>query len=315
MIAKMTRMLLCIQLLFIVILSIAFFTCFPSHSYLIALTASIAAVALFRMAITASGFALAWRLRSEIPPEYGLSWQDAVRLFLDEFNASMYSSSWSMPFVRLDTYISPKPAALPVLLIHGYLCNSSYWSKMSTALRQAEISHSAVDLEPVFAPIEGYAPQIRNQIDALCMATGREQIIIVAHSMGGLAARAYLQQFDDRRIVKVITLGTPHLGTVTARFSKGINCQQMRWSVPGHDDLSGTWLQQLGASENEQRRALFVSIYSHHDNIVTPQLSSHFPGAKNIALGGIGHVTMGSNQRICAMVIDEILACSHQEIH
>jgi triacylglycerol esterase/lipase EstA (alpha/beta hydrolase family) len=38
--------------------------------------------------------------------------------------------------------------------------------------------------------------------------------VIVAHSMGGLATRAWLRAFSaDARVHRVITLGTPHGGT------------------------------------------------------------------------------------------------------
>jgi pimeloyl-ACP methyl ester carboxylesterase len=41
-------------------------------------------------------------------------------------------------------------------------------------------------------------------------------IVIVAHSMGGLVARAALAHPSSRRVRRVVTLGTPHLGTLAA---------------------------------------------------------------------------------------------------
>jgi hypothetical protein len=52
--------------------------------------------------------------------------------------------------------------------------------------------------------------------------------------------------------------------------------------------------------------ALFVSIYSHHDNIIAPQTSSRLPGATNIELCGIGHVALAPHPAVQARVIDEI---------
>ncbi len=44
-----------------------------------------------------------------------------------------------------------------------------------------------------------------------------DEIIFIAHSMGGLVVRHYLALFP-RLHVKVITLGTPHTGSFVARF-------------------------------------------------------------------------------------------------
>jgi hypothetical protein len=55
-------------------------------------------------------------------------------------------------------------------------------------------------------------------------------------------------------------------------------------------------------------RALFTSIFSHHDNIISPQTSSLLPGARNLAFGGIGHVALGRNPRILGTVMRELAA-------
>jgi pimeloyl-ACP methyl ester carboxylesterase len=39
----------------------------------------------------------------------------------------------------------------PVLLLHGYGCNSGYWAHLAPRLDAARISHASVDLEPVWA--------------------------------------------------------------------------------------------------------------------------------------------------------------------
>jgi hypothetical protein len=66
----------------------------------------------------------------------------------------------------------------------------------------------------------------------------------------------------------------------------------------------------LAASEDAQTRALFVSIYSHQDNIVAPQTSSHLPGATNIELHGIGHVALALDAKVQSLVVAEIRKAS-----
>ena len=68
------------------------------------------------------------------------------------------------------------------------------------------------------------------------------------------------------------------------------------------------WLRKLDESEGEATRKLFVSIYSHQDNIVAPQTSSELKGARNIAFRGIGHVALALHPMIQASVLAEIRA-------
>jgi len=66
------------------------------------------------------------------------------------------------------------------------------------------------------------------------------------------------------------------------------------------------WLRKLDSGENATTRARIVSIYSHHDNIVAPQTSSHLDGARNIEYQGIGHVALALHPLIHARVLAEI---------
>ena len=50
---------------------------------------------------------------------------------------------------------------LPVLLLHGYGCNSGYWTQLTPLLDAAGISHATLDLEPITADIDDYVPLVR----------------------------------------------------------------------------------------------------------------------------------------------------------
>ena len=217
----------------------------------------------------------------------------------------MITSSWTMGFCtfcdRPGTAVTP-----PVLLVHGYGCNSGYWHFMSRALSRADMGHYGIDLEPMLAGIDQFVPALHERIEAICRKTGEERIIIVAHSMGGLVARAYLRDHGARRILKVITLGTPHRGTGLARFGAGQNVREMLWTGDAENGCCSDWLASLAQCEDTELRPLFVSIFSHQDNIVSPLLSSHLPGARNVEFNGIGHVALGLDARVQQEVIDAI---------
>jgi triacylglycerol lipase len=279
-------------------------------SLLPALLLSSAAVLIIRSLITANNFVMAARYHSDTDAAERLGWRRQCRQFAEEFRSTMFSSSWSMPFFPFTEWISAQPAGLPVLLVHGWGCNSGYWLKMSRTLRQHRISHRAVDLEPVFASIDDYSPALHRAVEALCQASGSAHIIILAHSMGGLAARAYLRDYGSARIAKVITLATPHHGTGHANFAPGLNSRQMRWIGGAADGAPSDWLRQLESCESAQLRSLFISIYSLHDNIVAPATSAELAGAVNIGFPAIGHVAMAFNPAIHACVIDAVLQAS-----
>jgi triacylglycerol esterase/lipase EstA (alpha/beta hydrolase family) len=315
MIARLLRWLLLVQLAIVCVLApiaLRFWNVAPSTgasasagagTWALALVSSLVVVLLLRAWITAQNFGLSWCYRSATPLQYRLHLWARCRLFLDEFAATMLASCWTMAWPKANWHIVPGATGLPVLLVHGYACNSGYWTQLGALLEQQRISHHAVDLEPLGAAIDDHAAQLQRAVEALCARSGSSKVIIVAHSMGGLVVRAYLRVHGSKRIARVITLGTPHHGTSLARFGIGSNARQMccQGQARGSD-----WLASLAANESAAQRALLTSIFSHHDNIVAPQTSCRLPGAKNIEFGGVGHVAMGRDHRILQCVLDEI---------
>ncbi len=312
MIARITRLLLLIQFLLGAGIFLLLTKLLHNSSSVPALLLSILVVVMLRLFITANNFLLAARFHSETPQQFRIGFRQACALFAGEFKATMLTSSWTMPFFAFTKRVPPNPEGFPVLLVHGYGCNSGYWNAMSKALLKARISHHAVDLEPLIGSIDEYVPLIHEAVERLCRETGFDKVIIVAHSMGGLATRAYLRDHGCRRIEKAITLGTPHCGTALAHFGVGVNTHQMRWTASEQEGLASEWLRRLAADEDPSAYRLFVSIYSHHDNIISPQISSHLRGAKNIELHGIGHVALALDPAVQAQVIHEIREASQR---
>ena len=306
MMARLLRALLALQLLAAAGLYLVAVRYWHIGSPGVALLLAVGLVILARALISANNFGLSWHFGSLTPQQHWPRPWARCRMFAAEFGASMLGSSWRMAWPRVTKYLAADAAGPPVLLIHGYGCNAGYWTQLCALLRQARISHDAIDLEPVTASIDDYVPLVRRALLSLCAASGSERVIIVAHSMGGLVARAYLRAHGSAQVARVITLGTPHHGTGLASFGIGRNALQMRRRGRAPDAGPGAWLTTLAATESTAQRALFVSLFSHHDNIIAPQTSCYLPGAKNIEFGAIGHVALGSNRRILRCVLDEI---------
>ena len=193
----------------------------------------------------------------------------------------------------------PAPAAAPVLLVHGVLCNAGamYGLRRHLVARRIGPVYS-VSYGPPLASIEGFADQVAAKIDAILGVTGARRVAVVGHSMGGLVARAYLRRYGAGKIASVMTLGTPHHGSAHAWAFPGICLGQIR---PG-----SIWLAELNRTEGLPLPVRFVSLWSWHDSMVTPQTSSRLEGAENIELTGIGHNALLGDPLVFALVAAEL---------
>jgi pimeloyl-ACP methyl ester carboxylesterase len=84
--------------------------------------------------------------------------------------------------------------------------------------------------------IDATADELAAHIDAQLAATGCNQVDIVAHSMGGLVAKAYLskQRANEAKVRKMLFIGTPHLGApqaIAGLFSGVPIVQELKRSV------------------------------------------------------------------------------------
>jgi triacylglycerol esterase/lipase EstA (alpha/beta hydrolase family) len=206
---------------------------------------------------------------------------------------------WRQPF-----FSGAVPDHLPasglrgVVFIHGFVCNRGFWTPWLQRLRAQDRAFVAVNLEPVFGPIERYVDAIDEAVRRVFAATGRPPVL-VCHSMGGLAARAWLATPDAHaRVHRIFTLGTPHGGTWLGRFSRAANGRQMR--------LECEWLRALGAGETAELRPRFTCWYSNCDNIVFPVATATLPGADNRLLRGVAHVQLAFEPLVMEAVLADV---------
>ena len=191
---------------------------------------------------------------------------------------------WRQPFRSnaISDHLTNAQGRRGVVLVHGFVCNRGLWNPWMHRLRDAGAPYVAVNLEPVFGSIERYAALIDRAVQRVTAATGIAPIV-VAHSMGGLAVRAWLRDpAQATRVHSVLTIATPHAGTALARFAFSKNTRQMRPGSP--------WLQALQRVEAESPRPPFTCYFSHCDNIVFPANHAMLSGATNHHVPGIAHV-------------------------
>ena len=179
-----------------------------------------------------------------------------------------------------------------VVFVHGFVCNRGFWNPWMAQLQGSGNAFSAVNLEPVFGSIHEYVPHIETAVARVTQATGMPPLVI-CHSMGGLAVRAWLHANHaagqpDSRVHHIVTIGSPHHGTWLSRFAFSVNGTQMRWQ--------GEWLQTLARDEPASRMARFTCFYSNCDNIVFPASTAMLPGADNRLVKGAAHVDMAFDE-------------------
>jgi triacylglycerol lipase len=206
---------------------------------------------------------------------------------------------WRQPFLS-----ASEPDNLPavgtgrrgVLLVHGFVCNRGLWLPWLRRLRELDVPFVALSLEPVFGSIDAYVPQIDAAVTRLQQVTGQPPLI-VAHSMGGLAIRAWLRDVAgaDDRCSGMVTIASPHHGTWLARFALTPNGRQMR--------IGSDWLRALEQQEADSRRSRFTCFWGHCDNIVFPAATAMLAHADNCHLPGVAHVHMVAHPQVFEHVL------------
>lgn len=205
------------------------------------------------------------------------------------WNAVVFA--WWQPF-RWDAVPDDLHAAREargVVLVHGFVCNRGMWTPWFGALRRRGIPFAAVNLEPAFGSIDDYAATIDEAVRRVTQATGRPPVL-VCHSMGGVAARAWLRTTDLERVHRVVTIGSPHRGTWFGRFSHATNGRQMA--------LGAAWMAELGAAMSPAAAGRFTCWYSNCDNMVFPVTTATIAGADNRLVEGPAHVELAYHPRV-----------------
>ncbi|MFP8779663.1 esterase/lipase family protein [Hydrogenophaga sp. RWCD_12] len=249
-------------------------------------------------------FVLAWEFlavarvnRLDPTPRAGVL--TMLRAWWQEVRTAPQVFSWRQPFLWRawpDEDVAAAPGRRAVVLVHGFVCNRGLWLPWMRTLTARGVPYTSVNLEPVFGSIDDYLPLIDDAVRRAHQLTGRPPIL-VCHSMGGLAARAWRVATPDadERVAHIVTIGTPHQGTWLGQFSHVPNGRQMR--------LDSRWLQDLRQREAQRwsqgSYAGFTCWYSNADNIVFPASTATLPGADNRHVPGWPHVALA--------FVDEVL--------
>jgi triacylglycerol esterase/lipase EstA (alpha/beta hydrolase family) len=221
-----------------------------------------------------------------------------LRAWRGELWASLRLVFWRMPLSRLKSTL-PRASAdtgkRGLVLVHGYGCNRSIWHAWLARLEAHQIPAVAVNLTPVFASIDDYRRIIEAAVVDLQQRSGHAPVL-VAHSMGGLAARCWWAQDPSaQRLHRLITVGSPHQGTWMAKLGWGANARQMR--------PQSAWLVLLQERETTEHARRTICYQSDCDNMVFPSGAALLVGADNRSLSGTGHVALVDHPDVFAAAL------------
>jgi triacylglycerol esterase/lipase EstA (alpha/beta hydrolase family) len=265
--------------------------------------AALAVALAARFLLTCATLMSSYIARSPRAPEQQLGIAASLKLLLGEAWALLKDNFYYLPWESVAVRPDPLPQtgmSLPVVLAHGYFSNRGYFGPLVRALEERGVSPVFTpDFPSLFVGIEDYVDELHAAIEKLAAATGQPRIVLVCHSMGGLAAREYMRRHGAARIAKLVTIASPHHGTVMASLGLGENSRQMR--------RGSAFLEMLARHESRDPPGMpATSIYSVHDNLVAPQDTSRLPWAKNIAIDGMGHVGILSSHRLHEILLGEL---------
>lgn len=187
------------------------------------------------------------------------------------------------PFGRRTKGRAPhrEPSQRTLVFVHGLAANRSSFLPLQTVLRLAGHRRQIAVSYRSRGSIEALALRLKRELDQR-VEGGR--IDLIAHSMGGLVARFYVQQLGgERRVDRLITLGTPHQGTHAASF---VPSPLVRQLLP-----DGPFIRHLNALPAPVRTRL-TSIVGGRDLLVQPADAAACPFGDVRRLDELGHLEL-----------------------
>lgn len=183
----------------------------------------------------------------------------------------------------------------PILLVHGYFNDSSVWIYQKAQLQNAGLGPIyTIDLGNPFRSIRDYALQINEKAREIERETGREDLILIGYSMGGLVSSWYATRIAPiGKVTDVITIGSPLSGTPVARIGFGPNAREMQRD----SDL----VKKIQAEIAGSQQIRFYHIGSKSDQLVIPGESAVLLGEKperQFIIEDVGHAGLIYSRRV-----------------
>jgi triacylglycerol esterase/lipase EstA (alpha/beta hydrolase family) len=190
--------------------------------------------------------------------------------------------SYSLLSSKEEVMVAGKPDGYrPVVFVHGLGGSRGDFLAMATHFW---LNGRRRLYRIYFAPdqtIPAMSRSLSSFVRQVARLNREEQVDIVAHSLGGVVARLALVEGGlSRRVATLITLGSPHQGTHSARYA---NTRTIRDLRPGSRLLTRL------AKRPWPRSVRGISFWSRNDLMIVPAESAIAPGTKPIEVTPFTH--------------------------
>ena len=186
-------------------------------------------------------------------------------------------------------------AATALVLVHGMSDNRSTFTLLRRGRRRRGFGRIvSINYSPLTADVRVAAAWLAAEVESLVAETGYERVHVIGHSLGGLIARYYVTRLGGQaRVHTLVTLGTPHRGTLNAYALPSNLCRQLR---------PGSALMRELAARVPHCWTRFVAYGSDLDQLVFPQRNARLIhpdlSVHNIEIHATGHMSLLINGEV-----------------
>ena len=195
--------------------------------------------------------------------------------------------------------VAPERLLVPVVLVPGWFDTGRDLAALRIRLLGAGLDGAAVRTltfeDPTGSNMD-HAEEIHVAVSELLAETGADRVDIVAHSMGGLATRWYLNSQPDPPVRRVAFLGTPHHGTLSAHLAWGDGRDEMLPDSP--------FLEALNDQSPVPDGIEAITVRTPIDTHVIPGESGTLPGIEDHVVCCPTHPGLLEHEEVFLIVLD-----------
>jgi pimeloyl-ACP methyl ester carboxylesterase len=225
-----------------------------------------------------------------------------LEVALRELGATIFLITlWPLWWILGASYQLSRPSGNkrnPVILLHGFAMNHSQWLWLGRHLAARGVGplYGTSYFSPQRVAVS--ARHLQKFVASVMAREGAEQVDIVAHSLGGVVARYYIEKMSgSEHVARLVTLGSPHRGTKLGRL--GI--------VPVASELLAESELLLGLKPLDAVK--YTSIWSRADAVVVPaESSSVVPDGTDCVFDDLGHLSMLLSKKVADSVVEHLSA-------
>lgn len=187
----------------------------------------------------------------------------------------------------------------PILLVHGYLHDRSAWIYHKRRLLGQGLGPVyTISLGYPFLPIGEYVKRVEAKALQIEQETGRKDLILIGHSMGGIICSLYATKIaPPGKVTDIITIGSPLAGTSVAKIAIGPDAREM--------ETGSKLMEELQEEIRLAKGIRFYHIATKTDQLVIPYTSEIIEGhpKRQLVLADIGHASLLYSPRVADKII------------